>query len=161
MLHIPLFARLRNVKRSNTIVIIGTYRMPLAHLFIEHPQFDGYSGRQKLRCRFVGPFKILTRPSALTYELELPLSLRLHPILHVSLLRSAENLRAPTIDAPTGFRRHADGSVEFEIDQILDSNKRGRGWACLVHFNDTDQSQWVRGRELERNARRPHFTINS
>lgn len=44
-------------------------------------------GTQKLLPRYVGPFAVKARKGSVTYELELPSSLRVHPVFHVSLLK--------------------------------------------------------------------------
>ena len=42
---------------------------------------------RKLGQRWVGPYRVLRRVGSVAYELELPSSLAIHPIFHVSLLR--------------------------------------------------------------------------
>ncbi len=44
-------------------------------------------GTHKLMPRYVGPFVIVARKGAVTYELQLPSSLKIHPVFHVSLLK--------------------------------------------------------------------------
>ena len=42
----------------------------------------------KLAKRYYGPFKVLRRIGAVSYELELPAASRIHPVIHVSQIRA-------------------------------------------------------------------------
>ena len=44
---------------------------------------------QKLSFRYFGPFKMVDKIGSVAYKLELPESSSVHPVLHVSLLKSA------------------------------------------------------------------------
>ena len=46
---------------------------------------------RKLQPRFIGPYRILQQVSPVAYKLELPESLKVHPVFHVSLLRPYED----------------------------------------------------------------------
>ena len=85
----------------------------------------------KLCSTFIGPFKIKQVLSALTYELELPSNLRIHPVFHISHLKlykqstSFESTR-PLIDHRPPAELLQDTKEEvYEIERIL--NKRGTG----------------------------------
>ncbi|KAL4567352.1 hypothetical protein LXL04_022935 [Taraxacum kok-saghyz] len=51
---------------------------------------------QKLSKKFFGPYKILEKIGALTYRLQLPNHSRVHPVLHVSLLKESHDQQAAT-----------------------------------------------------------------
>ena len=80
------------------------------HLKIKTPRM------RKLLPRFIGPFKVLRRIGRVAYELELPVTMKCHPVFHVSLLR-------PYLDAgrlqPPPIPLDVDGKTEFEVEQVL------------------------------------------
>ena len=53
---------------------------------------------RKLAPRYVGPFRIIWRVNPVTYQLELPRSMKVNPVFHVSLLKPvlASSLSPPS-----------------------------------------------------------------
>jgi hypothetical protein len=85
--------------------------------------------QKKLDWKQLGPFRIKKVISSHAYELELPASMRIHPVFNVSLLRPAADdpLPGQVQDAPPPIE--VDGLEEWEVDEIVDSrwDRRGRG----------------------------------
>ena len=74
----------------------------------------------KLLPRFIGPFKILQRIGEQAYELELPPTMKIHDVFHVSLLRPYHEDGAYQ---PPPVTILLDGEEEFEVDSVLDVRK--------------------------------------
>jgi hypothetical protein len=90
----------------------------------------------KLDFKRLGPYRITTivGESQLAYKLELPTSMRIHPVFHVSLL---EPYRANTIPGrvqPPPPPIEVEEGEEFEVEEILDSRIRNGKLHYLVDW---------------------------
>ena len=65
--------------------------------------------------RFVGPFRICQQINAVAYKLELPASMKIHPVFHVSLLKPY--LHDGTYQPPPVL--FEDEHLEYEVERIL------------------------------------------
>ena len=78
---------------------------------------------KKLQPRYIRPYEVIEVISPVTYKLKLPETLAIHPVFHVSLLKTyQDNLQEfhdriikPPIPVIT-----AEGQEEFEVEKILD-----------------------------------------
>lgn len=85
--------------------------------------------QKKLDWKNIGPLRIEKAVSPYAYKLELPASMRVHPVFHVNLLRPAENDPLPGQRPAPPPPVDVDGAEEFEVEEVLDSRweKKGRG----------------------------------
>ena len=84
---------------------------------------------RKLAERYCGPMKILEVISPCVYKLELPPSLKIHPIFHVSKLRPyhedhGQFARPECVRPPPMM---VGGQAEFEVERIIDKRIRRIG----------------------------------
>ena len=81
----------------------------------------------KLDVRRLGPFAIICLVGSYAFHLDLPPSMRMHPVFHVSLLNPhvPNTFSGRVVDIPLPI--HVDGLPKFEVDSILDSRiKHGK-----------------------------------
>lgn len=93
---------------------------------------------KKLDQKAFGPFEIIgTTPSPLAFKLDLPPSMKIHPVFHVSLLEPVKPGHPDQPQDPPP-RIEIDGQEEYIIDRILDSriNPEDDGYDYLVRWKD-------------------------
>uniref|UniRef100_A0A8C6LE78 Chromo domain-containing protein n=1 Tax=Nothobranchius furzeri TaxID=105023 RepID=A0A8C6LE78_NOTFU len=100
---------------------------------------------RKLSLSFIGPFKILDVPTPSTVRLELPRSLKVHPVFHVSLLKPAVSSPLCPTPVPPPPARFYKGGLVYTVCRILDSRPRGRGRQCLVDWEGCgpEERSWL------------------
>ena len=89
------------------------------NISITHPS-------SKLDVRRLGPFPIIEQVGTSAFRLDLPRSMHIHPVFHVSLLELHVANTFPGRDVAPPPPLHVDGLPEFEVHKILDSKFRRR-----------------------------------
>jgi len=84
------------------------------------------TGPNKLMPKYVGPFKVLKRIGQVAYKLELPTTMKCHPVFHVSLLHKWHKDGRQQPHPPPLHVSDEDGTW-CQIDAILDHKKVKRG----------------------------------
>lgn len=84
------------------------------------------TGPNKLMPKYVGPFKVLKRIGQVAYKLELPTTMKCHPVFHVSLLHKWHKDGRQQPHPPPIHVSDEDGTW-CQIDAILDHKKVKRG----------------------------------
>ena len=99
---------------------------------------------KKLADKYLGPYKVKKKISAVNYELDLPDTMMVHPVFHINLLRKhQENSILGRIEPPPP-PIEVEGEEEYEVEEILD----GRLWRnqkqYLVKWEgyDTSENSW-------------------
>ena len=88
---------------------------------------------QKLDYKRTGPYTVSKVINKNAYKVDLPYTIRKHNVFHVSLL---DRYTPPTACQPPSELQLmvVDNSDEWEVDQILDSNRCYRKLPYLVHW---------------------------
>ena len=95
----------------------------------------------KLDVRRLGPFAIIGPVDGYAFRLDLPSSMHVHHVFHVSLLEPhVENAFSSRVVAPPP-PDHVDSSPKFEVERILDSKFRRGKIMYLVDWVGFDASQ--------------------
>jgi hypothetical protein len=91
--------------------------------------------QKKLDWKNLGPFRILEVISPHAYKLELPASMKIHPVFNVSLLQPAAENPVPEQVPEPPPPVEVEGLEEWEVEDILDSRweRRGRGGPRLKY----------------------------
>jgi hypothetical protein len=108
------------------------------------------TGAPKLLERFIGPYKVKRIISSTAYELDLPESMRMHPVFHIHLLRPYVNSsaafpdRVPYHARPAPAVQSNETEPEWEVEAILNKRTRGRKVFYLVKWKGypMEEASW-------------------
>ena len=85
----------------------------------------------KLMERFVGPYRVKGIISSNAIKLELPSSVRIHPVVNISRIRRyRDQVRGQKVMPPPPVE--IQGEMEYEVEKILSKRKRYRKIEYLV-----------------------------
>ena len=95
----------------------------------------------KLDVRRLGPFAVIGPIGKSAYRLDLPLSMKIHPVFHVSLLEPhvKNKFRGRVVEVPLPIQ--VDGLQEFEVREVLDSKMRHHKLFYFVDWVGYDVSE--------------------
>ena len=104
----------------------------------------------KLAPHYVGPFKITHWVNPVTYRLQLPRSMKVHPTFHVSRLRPVLTSPFVPVPKPPPPHRMVDGGTVYTVNRLLDSRRVQRLVQYLVDWEDysREECSWVPSRNI-------------
>ena len=94
----------------------------------------------KLDVRRLGPFAVIGPIGKSAFRLDLPPSMKIHPVFHVSLLEPhvGNTFRGRVVEVPLPIQ--VEGLQEFEVNKVLDSKFRRRKLFYFVDWVGYDVS---------------------
>jgi hypothetical protein len=124
-----LQAYLRSAQASYTAAA-NVHRLPVPDLqvgdlvFLDRRNIKTNRSSSKLDHKKLGPFKIRRIINPVAFELQLLVSMKIHPVFHVSLLTPRTKDLIPTLHPTPPPPVVIDGDEEFLVEAILDSQIR-------------------------------------
>lgn len=97
---------------------------------------------RKLDWKRFGRFRIKKVISLYAYELDLPTTMKVHPVFHVSLLDPNSDDPQPGLIPPPPPPVEGEGEEEFEVEVILDSRLHRKRLQYLVKWQGYDAPTW-------------------
>lgn len=94
--------------------------------------------RKKLDWKSVGPFRIAEVLGPYTYRLDLPDSMRIHPVFNVDQLYLAADDPLPGQLQEPPPPVFIDGSPAHDVAEVQDCRRKGRGYKYLIRWTGYD-----------------------
>jgi len=101
-----------------------------------------HKGNKKFKPRRVGPYEILEKVSDILYKLNLPPSMKIHLVVHVSSPEPYYEDKFGREQLPPPIT--VDNEEEYEVEEILDKRKHYRKIQYLVKWKGypLSESSW-------------------
>ncbi|KAF6523243.1 hypothetical protein HZS61_011742, partial [Fusarium oxysporum f. sp. conglutinans] len=99
------------------------------HVWLDARNIKTLRPQKKLDWKNIGPLKITKVISPYAYRLDLPASMKIHPVFHTNLLRPAATDPLPGQNPDPPPPVEVEGVEEWEVEDVIDSrwDRRGRG----------------------------------
>lgn len=129
------------------------------YVFVSTENFRGFN---KIKEKFIGPFKIIEKINDVSYKVELPAKYQVHNVFHSSLLKTSyenvpelfPNRTIINVQPPVVKSVNKDEEDEWEIEQLIDRRKKRNRLEYLVRWKgwSAEYDEWKTVDQLK-NAR--------
>jgi hypothetical protein len=96
----------------------------------------------KLDNRRHGPFTVIKEVGKYAYQPDLPATMDVHPVFHVSLLEPTRWDPLPGQQLPPPEPIVVDGESEYEVEEVVDSRVFRRQLQYLIKWRGWDDLTW-------------------
>ena len=110
-------------------------------LSTEHLSLKDKDRTKKLLSKFIGPFTVKRIVSPVAYELDLPPSMKIHPVFHVSKLKPLKESVTSYPDRDLGIASRPppelindDGEEEWAVERVLKERMVKRGKTTRIEY---------------------------
>ena len=123
---------------------------------------EGLDTRKKFRPKAYGPYSIKRVLSPVTYELDLPPNIKIHPVVHISQLRehyeSSEFPERTQVYSPPPAQV-IDGEEFYPVECFVKERGSGASKEYLVHFEGWghDRDEWQLASQLKSGMRKRDY----
>jgi hypothetical protein len=102
---------------------------------------------KKLSEKFIGPYKVLGKPGSLSFTIDLPKDLKIHPVFHPSELEpfTESKIENRVMEPPPPVEVEGAEGPEYELSQIVDSKYDRRYRSCPLRY----RVEWLGYEETE------------
>ena len=107
---------------------------------------------QKLRQKYMGPYTVTQVITPVSYKLDIPANMRIHPVIHVSQLKPYYTPSDLSPQTTPPAPEIIDGGLEYEVEKIVDKRVRYKRDEYLV--------KWV-GYPDSDNTWQPHYKLEN
>ena len=111
----------------------------------------------KLDFKRLGHFKITQKIPSHEYKLDLPTSIKCHPVFHVPEVVPAANNPLAGQKQPAPPPIIVDDNVEFEVEELLDSKLVRKTLKSLVRWVGHDELTWEPAELLKNSPELVHY----
>jgi hypothetical protein len=118
----------------NNKVMVPPILNPGDQVWLSSKNIQSKRTSKKFDHRQLGPFKVIEPVGTRSYRLELPGTMKIHPVFHVNLLEKFIPDQIPGRTPPPQPPIAIDGQEEYEVESIVDSRHYRRQLQYLVHW---------------------------